>query len=87
MEWEHASESIRIEVDAVFGHYGQALEPDTMSSPVANKVETSAEGVTSQTTSHSAATRIKVLELPKKVGSSGWTRTSNPPVNRRKKKR
>ena len=22
MEWEHASESIRIEVEAVFGHYG-----------------------------------------------------------------
>src|SRR5262245_12860687 len=26
----------------------------------------------------------KVVEFPRKNGSSGWTRTSNPPVNRRK---
>jgi len=29
----------------------------------------------------------KVVEFPKGIGSSGWTRTSNPPVNRRKKRR
>ena len=29
----------------------------------------------------------KVVEFPRGIGSSGWTRTSNPPVNRRKKKR
>ena len=29
----------------------------------------------------------KVVEFPKGIGSSGWIRTSNPPVNRRKKKR
>jgi hypothetical protein len=64
----------------------QALEPDkpdTMSSAVANQSEASAEEVTSQTTSQSAPTRTNVLEFPKKVGSSGWTRTSNPPVNSR----
>jgi hypothetical protein len=29
----------------------------------------------------------KVVEFPKGIGSSGWIRTSNPSVNRRKKKR
>jgi hypothetical protein len=27
--------------------------------------------------------RAKVVEFPKGIGSSGWTRTSNPPVNSR----
>jgi hypothetical protein len=29
-----------------------------------------------------ARPRAKVVKFPKEVGSSGWTRTSNPPVNR-----
>ena len=29
------------------------------------------------------AAEIKIVEFPKKIGSSGWTRTSNPPVNSR----
>ena len=29
----------------------------------------------------------KVVKFPNENGSSGWIRTSNPPVNRRKKKR
>ncbi len=31
-------------------------------------------------------THVSVMD-PEKIGSSGWIRTSNPPVNRRKKKR
>jgi len=31
--------------------------------------------------------RIRRSQLIEKIGSSGWIRTSNPPVNRRKKKR
>jgi hypothetical protein len=31
--------------------------------------------------------RAKVLEFPKGFSSSGWTRTSNPLVNRRKRHR
>jgi hypothetical protein len=27
--------------------------------------------------------RAKVVKFPKEIGSSGWTRTSNPPVNSR----
>ena len=27
--------------------------------------------------------RSKVVDFPKEIGSSGWTRTSNPPVNSR----
>jgi integrase len=33
-------------------------------------------------TSQNAARRGRVLKLSRKIGSSGWTRTSNPPVNR-----
>ena len=31
--------------------------------------------------------KIRPPQIIEKIGSSGWTRTSNPPVNRRKKKR
>ncbi len=34
-----------------------------------------------------ARRRAKVVEFPRENGSSGWTRTSNPPVNRRKERR
>ena len=55
-----------------------ALEPEAAPSPPPNEPATSAEGVTSQ----SAPTRRNVLEPQWIFGSSGWTRTSNPPVNR-----
>ena len=38
-------------------------------------------GVMSHVTSQHVSSRHKVIEFPKKSGSSGWTRTSNPPVN------
>jgi integrase len=37
--------------------------------------------VMSQSTSQNAGRRGRVLRFAKKSGSSGWTRTSNPPVN------
>ena len=37
--------------------------------------------VTSQSTSQSVASEGETNENPKEIGSSGWTRTSNPPVN------
>jgi hypothetical protein len=58
-----------------------ALEPEAAPSPAPNEPATSAEGVTSHVTSQSAPTRRNVLEFPKGIGSSGWTRTSNPPAN------
>ena len=41
--------------------------------------------VTSQVTSQSDDLPSDIAEILKESGSSGWTRTSNPPVNRRKK--
>jgi integrase len=61
----------------------QALEPDTMPTPAPNGPEEYDEGVTSHVTSQSARPRRNVIEFPRKFGSSGWTRTSNPPVNSR----
>ena len=61
----------------------QALEPDAMPTQTPSGPEEHIEGVTSHVTSQSAPTRSKVLEFPRKFGSSGWTRTSNPPVNSR----
>jgi integrase len=52
----------------------KALEPVTTSP---------APTVTSQATSHSPGTDPDVLEFVSEIGSSGWTRTSNPPVNSR----
>jgi hypothetical protein len=39
------------------------------------------EAVMSQTTSQSAVSAGRVLKFARKIGSSGWIRTSNPPVN------
>ena len=39
--------------------------------------------VTSQVTSQSADVTEETVDFPKEIGSSGWIRTSNPPVNRR----
>ena len=61
----------------------QALEPDPMPSHTLKSApEERAERVTSHVTSHAAPTRSKVINFPRKFGSSGWTRTSHPPVNR-----
>jgi hypothetical protein len=59
----------------------QALEPDALPTHTPNGPEERVEGVTSHVTSQSGPARSKVLDFPRKFGSSGWTRTSNPPVN------
>ncbi len=53
-----------------------ATEPSTGDTPQVN-------AVMSQTTSQSASRPGRVLKFPKAIGSSGWIRTSNPPVNSR----
>jgi integrase len=54
---------------------GQTDSPDTPPPP--------ADGVTSQSTSQSLGSDEESLEILEESGSSGWTRTSNPPVNSR----
>jgi hypothetical protein len=49
--------------------------------------EESAETPTSQVTSQSDDLDAELSEILKEGGSSGWIRTSNPPVNRRKTRR
>ena len=57
----------------------KALEPDAVALPPApepvaeNAIEDS--GVMPHVTSQPASSRRNVIELPKKIGSSGWTRT------------
>ncbi|HEY3159571.1 MAG TPA: site-specific integrase [Vicinamibacterales bacterium] len=65
-----------------------ALEPNATTQPstpapdvVAEKRQTPREGVMSHSTSQTARGRGRVLRFSKEVGSSGWIRTSNPPVN------
>ena len=45
--------------------------------------EVSPDAVTSQVTSQSADVTEETVDFPKEIGSSGWIRTSNPPVNSR----
>jgi hypothetical protein len=62
----------------------KALEPDAATPAVPPTPEPSAvqdQGVTPHVMSQRAPGRSRVLEFPRKIGSSGWTRTSNPPVN------
>ena len=47
------------------------------------KEQESAESVTSQVTSQSDDLDGELRGILREVGSSGWTRTSNPPVNSR----
>jgi integrase len=65
----------------------KALEPDAVALPPwPEPVEETAivdSGVMSHVTSQESPTRGNVIEFPRKIGSSGWTRTSNPPVNSR----
>jgi hypothetical protein len=61
----------------------EALEPDAVPSQETDDTAKSADRVTSHVTSQFAPARNKVIEFPKGIGSSGWTRTSNPPVNSR----
>ena len=67
-----------------------ALEPlQSQASPPSDGTSTAvqprrrAKTVTSQSTSQSARGRGRVLKFSKESGSSGWIRTSNPPVNSR----
>jgi len=67
-----------------------ALEPSSTTTPApsdATRVSTQprrhAKRVMSQSTSQSARGRGRVLRFSKENGSSGWIRTSNPPVNSR----
>jgi hypothetical protein len=46
-------------------------------------IQPPANGVTSQSTSQSDDLNDELRAIVKEVGSSGWTRTSNPPVNSR----
>jgi integrase len=55
--------------------------------PLATKYRRGDSGVMSHVTSQHVPSRHKVIDFPKKSGSSGWTRTSNPPVNRRNQRR
>jgi len=71
-----------------------ALEPNGPPSPAppptkaaSAMVPTPAKRVMSHSTSQNANRRGRVVKFAKRIGSSGWIRTSNPPVNRRKKKR
>jgi hypothetical protein len=64
----------------------KALDPDatSVSSPtpgVPSKAPVQNPRVTSHVTSQSTPARRRVIEFTRKSGSSGWTRTSNPPVN------
>jgi integrase len=62
----------------------QALEPDAPTQrPTGPRTRRRRERVTSHVTSQHAPQRNRVLDFPRKIGSSGWTRTSNPPVNSR----
>jgi len=56
-------------------------EPADAERPLATKYRRGDSGVMSHVTSQHVPSRHKVIEFPKKSGSSGWTRTSNPPVN------
>ena len=67
-----------------------ALEPTATATPAppartaaVAKPRARAKRVMSQSTSQNAGRRGRVLDFPKESGSSGWTRTSNPPVNSR----
>jgi integrase len=66
-----------------------ALEPNAPASTApptkaaAATVPTPAKRVMSHGTSQNAAGRGRVVKFDRKVGSSGWIRTSNPPVNSR----
>jgi integrase len=67
-----------------------ALEPASVAPPAppqqpatARKTRVHEKRVMSQSTSQSARGRGRVLKFSKESGSSGWIRTSNPPVNSR----
>ena len=57
-----------------------ATKPDSSAETVSHEADNE---VTSQSTSQSDDLDEELLEFVKEVGSSGWTRTSNPPVNSR----
>ena len=69
-----------------------ALEPVTVEQPTENAQPAVVESdvpvaepisVTSQPTSQETEIPKELIDFPKEIGSSGWTRTSNPPVNSR----
>ena len=58
-------------------------EPIDSARPMALDRDDLESRVMSHVTSQPARAGRNVIEFPKKIGSSGWTRTSNPPVNSR----
>jgi Phage integrase family len=63
------------------------LDPTTAPSPAPTETARSERARKGQRAAKRDQQPAKVVEFPKGIGSSGWIRTSNPPVNRRKKKR
>ena len=61
----------------------KALEPDATGrrQEVTTEAPVHDQRVTSQVTSQPTSARRNVIEFPRNSGSSGWARTSNPPVN------
>jgi integrase len=55
--------------------------PPPATTTTADETPVTESGVMSQSTSQSDVSKGRVIEFPRKVGSSGWIRTSNPPVN------
>jgi hypothetical protein len=65
-----------------------ALEPTALATPAPRSAKTAvttaparAKRVMSHRTSQNANRRGRVVKFVKEIGSSGWIRTSNPPVN------
>jgi hypothetical protein len=59
------------------------LDPTTAPPPAPKETGRSERAKKGQRAPKRDPRRAKVVEFPKGVGSSGWTRTSNPPVNSR----
>jgi integrase len=59
------------------------LDPTTAPPPAPKETGRSERAKKGQRAPKRDPRRAKVVEFPKGIGSSGWTRTSNPPVNSR----
>ena len=59
------------------------LDPPTPPSPTPEKGKKSKRARKGQADAHTTTSRSEVPDFVRKIGSSGWTRTSNPPVNSR----
>ncbi len=59
------------------------LDPTTAPPPAPKETGRSERAKKGKRAAKRDPRRAKVVEFPKGIGSSGWTRTSNPPVNSR----